>query len=116
MPENRVKRNAFLGQCAFMPFFRSFPSKVSTFSTATSQLAFSLQPGLRLIPRQEVSNMAEWEQFVFAGDGFLAAYASTEALPQATPYLIGHAVELYLKAVYVAHFGSGKNLDELKFD
>ena len=58
--------------------------------------------------------MAEWEQFVFAGDEFLAAYASTEALPQATPYLIGHAVELYLKAVYVAHFGNGKKLDELK--
>lgn len=43
--------------------------------------------------------MAEWEKFVFAGDEFLAAYASTTALGQATPYLIGHAIELYLKAI-----------------
>jgi hypothetical protein len=58
--------------------------------------------------------MSEWEEFVFTADEFLAAHVSTPALARATPYLLGHAIELYLKAAYVIHFGAGKNLEELK--
>jgi len=58
--------------------------------------------------------MPEWEEFAFTGDEFLAAYGSTGALPRATPYLIGHAIELYLKAAYAARVGAGKSLAELR--
>ena len=58
--------------------------------------------------------MPEWEEFALTGDEFLAAYALSSGLVRATPYLIGHATELYLKAAYAAHLGAGKSLAELR--
>ena len=49
--------------------------------------------------RSKIPNQ-DWLRFMETADAFFVSYATTPLIIEVTPFLIGHAVELYLKAVY----------------
>lgn len=51
--------------------------------------------------------------FIRNGSEFLVAYASTPPLPRATLFLVGHAVELHLKAAYIDRYGGSASREKI---
>jgi hypothetical protein len=52
-------------------------------------------------------------EFIRNGSEFFVAYASAPPLPRASLFLVGHAVELHLKAAYVDRYGGNTSREKL---